>query len=73
LSLIAQSASCGNRTWSKARRTDPDPKAWVLYLNGEEYARVERREDVAAAVLGVEGPRPRGLLSRVRGLLGGRR
>jgi hypothetical protein len=24
----------------------PNPKAWVLYLNGEEYARAERREDV---------------------------
>jgi hypothetical protein len=40
---------------------------------GEEYARVERREDLPA-VLGLEGPtRPRGLLSRVRALLGGRR
>jgi hypothetical protein len=28
----------------------------VLYLNGEEYARVERREYVPA-VLGIEGPR----------------
>jgi hypothetical protein len=45
----------------------PDPNAWIVYMNGEEFARVERREDL------VEGPpRPRGLLSRVRGLLGGR-
>jgi hypothetical protein len=41
-------------------------------MNGEEFARVERREDLPA-VLGIEGPRSRGLLSRVRGLLGGRR
>jgi hypothetical protein len=49
----------------------PDPKAWVLYLDGEEFARVERREDLPA-VLGIEGPRPpagRGLLARVRALL----
>jgi hypothetical protein len=51
----------------------PDAKAWVLYLNGEEYARVERREDVSAALL--EGPRagPPRLLSEVRALLRGRR
>jgi hypothetical protein len=41
-------------------------------MNGEEFARVERREDLPA-VLGLEGPtRPRGLLSRVRALLSGR-
>jgi hypothetical protein len=51
----------------------PDAKAWIVYMNGEEFARVERREDLAA-VLGLEGPaRPRGLMTRVRGLLGGRR
>jgi hypothetical protein len=50
----------------------PDPKAWVLHLNGEEFARVERREDLQVA-LGIEGPtRPPGgsrLLARVRALL----
>jgi hypothetical protein len=51
----------------------PDPKAWIVYMNGEEFARVERREDLPA-VLGLEGPpRPRGLLSRVRALLTGGR
>ena len=50
-----------------------DPKAWIVYMNGEEFARVERREDLPA-VLGLEGPpRPRGLLSRVRALLTGGR
>jgi hypothetical protein len=48
----------------------PDPKAWIVYMNGEQFARVERREDLPA-VLGIEGPhRPRGFLSRVRVLLG---
>jgi hypothetical protein len=46
----------------------PDPKAWILYLNGEEFARLERREDLPA-VLGIEGPARRGLLARVRALL----
>jgi hypothetical protein len=23
----------------------PDARAWILYLDGEEFARVERRED----------------------------
>jgi hypothetical protein len=50
----------------------PDAKAWILYIDGQEFARVERREDLPA-ILGLEGPpRPRGLLSRVRALLGGR-
>lgn len=57
----------------------PDPKAWVLYLDGEEFARVERREDIIT-VLGIEGPPPPGgLLSRLRAvwrlwrwMLGGR-
>jgi hypothetical protein len=60
----------------------PDPKAWVIYLDGEEFARVERREDLAAVLLGIEGSiasgnnsanlplRPRGLLARVRALFG---
>jgi hypothetical protein len=47
----------------------PNSKAWALYLDGEEFARVERREDLDA-VLGIDGPpRPRGPLSRVRALL----
>ena len=47
----------------------PDLKAWVIFVDGEELARVERREDVAAVLL--EGPaRWRGLIARVRGLLG---
>ena len=48
----------------------PDPKAWIIYLDGQEFARLERREDLPA-VLGIQGPRPRGLLSLVRTLLGG--
>jgi hypothetical protein len=48
----------------------PDARAWILDLDGEEFARVERREDVPVA-LGIEGPaQPRGLLGRVRALLG---
>jgi hypothetical protein len=47
----------------------PDPKAWILYLNGEEFARLERREDLPA-VLGIKGPvRSRGFLARMRVLL----
>jgi hypothetical protein len=46
----------------------PDPKAWVLYLDGEEFARVERREDLPLA-LGIEGPVRSGLLARMRALL----
>ena len=56
----------------KLERQKPDAKAWILYLNGQEFARIERREDLPAA-LGIEGPpspRSRGLLSRVRALLG---
>jgi hypothetical protein len=45
-----------------------DAKAWVLYLDGEEFARVERREDLPA-VLGIEGPHGRGLVARMRALL----
>jgi hypothetical protein len=49
----------------------PDPKAWVLFLDGQEFARIERREDLVA-VLGIEGPaRPRGMLARVCALLTG--
>jgi hypothetical protein len=52
----------------KLKGQKPDPKAWVLYLNGEEVARVERREDIIT-VLGIEGPpQPRVLLSRLRAL-----
>jgi hypothetical protein len=29
--------------------------AWIVYLNGEEFARIERREDLPV-VLGLEGP-----------------
>jgi Flp pilus assembly pilin Flp len=62
----------------------PDPKAWVIYLDGEELARVERREDLAAVLLGIEGSiasgnnsanlslRPRGLLAWARALWRGR-
>jgi len=52
----------------------PDATAWILYLDGQEFARIERREDLPAA-LGIEGPPPprsRGQLSRVRALLSGR-
>jgi hypothetical protein len=30
----------------------PDPKAWIIYMNGEEFARVERREDIARVIGG---------------------
>jgi hypothetical protein len=47
----------------------PDARARILYLDGEEFARVERREDLSA-VLGIEGPvRSRGFLARMRVLL----
>jgi hypothetical protein len=46
----------------------PDPKAWTIFLNGEEFARLERREDLPA-VLGIEGPPRRGVFARVRALL----
>jgi hypothetical protein len=52
----------------------PDLKAWIVFVDGEEFARLERREDLPEVVLGIEGPRSRGsrgLLSLVRGLLGG--
>ena len=49
----------------------PDLKAWVIFVDGEEFARVERREDLPA-ILGLEGPpRPRGLMARI--LLAARR
>jgi hypothetical protein len=41
-------------------------------MNGEKFARVERREDLAALVDLEGAARPPGLLSRVRGLLRGR-
>ena len=49
----------------------PDASAWIVYINGHEFARLERPEDVAVA-LGIERPRTRGLLARVRALLNGR-
>jgi hypothetical protein len=59
--------------WSgdiKLEGQKPDPKAWILYLDGEEFARVERREDLPAVLLGVKGPaRTRGWLARVRAML----
>lgn len=30
---------------------EPDPEFWVVYADGEEVARVKRREDLAAAML----------------------
>jgi hypothetical protein len=50
----------------------PDPKAWIVYINGEEFARVERREDVAR-VIGATDPQvpaaqPRHRLLRWLGL-----
>ena len=38
----------------------PDPKAWVLYLNGEEFARVERREDLPVVLVLRAPTRPPG-------------
>ncbi|HRE22324.1 MAG TPA: hypothetical protein PKW21_15015 [Rhabdaerophilum sp.] len=29
----------------------PDPKCWIIFVDGEEVARVKRREDLAAAML----------------------
>jgi hypothetical protein len=53
----------------KLKGQKPDPKAWVLYLDGEEFARVERREDVPLA-FALDRPRPpMRLLARVRALL----
>jgi hypothetical protein len=56
------------------RSVEPDAKAWMVYFNGEEFARVERRDDVAAALLGqgvLECPAgKRGLLAAVRSFLG---
>jgi hypothetical protein len=43
-------------------------KAWIIYLDGQEFAHVERREDLPG-VLGLEGPpRSRGFRSRLRAL-----
>jgi hypothetical protein len=39
----------------------PDPKAWVLYLNGEEFA-PRRAPRGPAGGVGHRGPRSRGLL-----------
>jgi hypothetical protein len=50
----------------------PDPSVWILCINGHEFAPVERSEDVAGAP-GIERPRPRGLMSRGRALLGSHR
>jgi hypothetical protein len=51
----------------------PDARAWILYLDGEEFTRVERREDVPA-ILGITGPTRsparRGLVARLRALFG---
>jgi hypothetical protein len=54
---------------AKLAEAKPDPKAWTLYLNGEEFARVERREDLQAALEGPSrSPARRGLVARVVGL-----
>ena len=29
----------------------PDPEQWIIYVDGEEIARVKRREDLGAAML----------------------
>jgi hypothetical protein len=52
-------------------QSKPDPLGWVIFVDGEEFARVERREDVST-VLGIEStdpPRSRGLLVQVLGAL----
>jgi hypothetical protein len=72
--MVLQARVRGRRCFcsQEPKTKNEEDLTWVLYLNGEEYARVERREDVSAALL--EGPaRRRGLLPRVRALLGGRR
>ena len=53
------------------KTVEPDAKSWIVYMNGEEFARVERREDLGC-VLGVSVERPvaRGVLVRLRGVLG---
>jgi hypothetical protein len=44
----------------------PDPKAWIIFLDGEEFARLDRREDLPA-VLGIEGPaQPLARVARAR-------
>ena len=50
--------TCGaaNILYSALEGQKPDGKAWIVYLNGEEFPRVERREDLA--MLGIEGPPP---------------
>jgi hypothetical protein len=43
-------------------------KAWIIYLDGQEFAHVKRREDLPR-VLSLEGPpRSRGFRSRLRAL-----
>jgi hypothetical protein len=50
-------------------RWKPDAKAWIVYLHGREFARVERYEDITKA-LGIVEPTAVGrLLRRVRSLL----
>ena len=48
----------------------PDASAWIVYMNGREFARVERYEDIATA-LHIGGPATvvGRFLSRVRTLL----
>ena len=40
--------------WTGAQKLngyEPDPECWVVYTDGEEIARVKRREELAAAML----------------------
>lgn len=34
------------------RNPEPDPEAWVVYFDGEEFARVGRREDLVPLITG---------------------
>jgi hypothetical protein len=57
------------RGWSyRPLAEHSNAKAWTIYLDGQEFARVERRADLPRA-LGLEGPpRSRGFRSRLRAL-----
>jgi hypothetical protein len=46
---------CGQSSMSEQK---PDPKAWIVYMNGEEFARVERREDIARVIGGTDAQVP---------------
>ncbi len=49
----------------------PDAKAWIVFMDGEEVARVARREDLGLATGQMSGAqRPRGLAGRLLRLLG---